>query len=202
MVAVLRRLPDVPVIVMVEPPAAADLVPLNVSVLVPLAPTPPKDAVTPEGSPDAARATVPLKPFCGVIVIVLVPEPPCDKLTLAGAAESVKFEEPVIVSVSRAVLVRPPEVPVIVSVAVVAGAELLAVSVRVLEVVALAGLNDAVTPAGNPDTLRFTALLKPCCGPMVMTLMPLDPAGMETVPEEDRLNDGVLVAPLKRFIKG
>lgn len=50
-----------------------------------------KDAVTPEGKPDAAKATVPLKPFCGVTVIVEVPLVPCEMARMLGEAESVKF---------------------------------------------------------------------------------------------------------------
>jgi hypothetical protein len=87
-VALLLKLPDVPVMVTVELPVAAELLALRVSVLVPDVPAP-KDAVTPEGRPDAARATVPLKPFCGVAVIVLAPVPPSATVTLEGDAESV-----------------------------------------------------------------------------------------------------------------
>src|SRR5581483_8019868 len=97
------------------------------------------------------------------------------------------------VRLSLAVFVRLPEVPVMVIVAVVVAAELLAVRVRVLVVVAAAGLNDAVTPAGNPEAERFTVPLKPCWGLTVMVLAAFDPAAMDTVEaDEARLKLGVL----------
>jgi hypothetical protein len=45
------------------------------------------DAVTPPGTPDADKLTLPLKPFCGVTVIVLVPLVPCMTVKLLGDAE-------------------------------------------------------------------------------------------------------------------
>src|SRR5262249_7471086 len=53
-----------------------------------------------------------------------------------------------------------------------------AVSVRMLLVVAVAGLKEAVTPLGSPDALRLTIPLKPFCGPMLMVLDPLLPCVM------------------------
>ncbi len=47
------------------------------------------DAVTPPGKPDAASATAPLNPFCGITVMMLAPVLPCDTARLAGDAESV-----------------------------------------------------------------------------------------------------------------
>jgi len=40
----------------------------------------------------------------------------------------------------------------------------LTLSVNVLVVAVLAGLKDAVTPAGSPDTVKLTLPLKPFCG--------------------------------------
>ena len=73
------------------------------------------------------------------------------------------------------VLVRLPEVPVIVTVTVPVAAVLLAVRVRVLVVVVVLGLNEAVTPAGRPEADKFTLLLKPFSGLMVIVLVPLVP---------------------------
>ncbi len=73
------------------------------------------------------------------------------------------------------VLVRPPEVPVMVTAAVPVVAVLLAVSVNVLVVVARLGLNDAVTPLGRPDADKLTLPLKPFCGVTVIVLVPLAP---------------------------
>jgi hypothetical protein len=78
--------PDVPVIVTVALPVAAVLLALRVSVLDPVVLAGLNDAVTPEGSPDALNATLPLNPFCGEIVSVLVPLEPCAMLNDAGEA--------------------------------------------------------------------------------------------------------------------
>jgi len=55
-------------------------------------------------------------------------------------------------------------------------AVLLAVSVRTLVLVVLAGLNvEAVTPLGRPETDSATLPVKPFCGVTVMVLVPLPP---------------------------
>src|SRR3984957_5166152 len=203
MVAVFFRLPDVPVIVMLDAPAAAALLAEKVSVMAPDALAAPNAAVTPGGSPEAARVTAPLKPFSAAMLMVLLIEPPGATLTFVGVADRLNVALVVTLSARRVALVRLPEVPVIVIAAVAAAAEALAVSVSVLEVVALAGLNDAVTPAGSPDTARGTAPLKPCCGLMAMVLKPLCPAGMESVEaDEDRLKAGAPEVPDKVLIRG
>jgi len=53
---------------------AAELVRVSVPGVVVVAT--PKVAVTPVGKPDAARVTVPLKPFSGAMVMVLMPVAP------------------------------------------------------------------------------------------------------------------------------
>jgi hypothetical protein len=82
------------------------------------------------------------------------------------------------------VFVRPPEVPVMVTVAVPNAAVLLAVSVNVLVLVVLPGLNDAATPAGKPDADKLTLPLKPFCGVTVMVLPPLPPCVSVTLLSE------------------
>ena len=77
-----------------------------------------------------------------------------------------------------AVLVRPKDEPVTVTVAVPVAAELLVVSVKVLEVVVVFGLNEAVTPLGRPETDRLIVPLKPPCKATVTMLVPLEPCGM------------------------
>jgi hypothetical protein len=77
--------------------------------------------------------------------------------------------------VTAVVLVKPPDAPVMVTEAVPVVAVLLAVSVNVLVLVVLLGLNDAVTPAGRPDADKLTLPLKPFCGVTVMVLVPLAP---------------------------
>ena len=71
------KVPDVPAMVAVKVPVVAALLAASVNVLVVLAGLGLNDAVTPLGRPDAARLTLPLKPFCGPTVIVLAPLLPC-----------------------------------------------------------------------------------------------------------------------------
>lgn len=202
MVAVVCRLPEVPVIVMLEVPVAAKLDAVSVSVLAEVEALGAKLAATPLGNTVAARATAPTNPFNGFTAIVLVMTPPRARFRLAGVADKVNDGGPVIVSDIRAVLVRLPDVPVIVRVDVDAAAELEATTVSVLVVAALAGLNDPVTPVGNPAIARFTAPLKPCCGLMVMVLVPLAPGAMESVDaDEDRLKAGEFDVAVKLLIK-
>jgi hypothetical protein len=68
--------PEVPVIVTVDIPVVAALLAVNVKVLVAAAGFVLNDAVTPLGRPDAAKLTLPVKPFWGVTVIVLEPLDP------------------------------------------------------------------------------------------------------------------------------
>jgi len=63
-----------------------------------------------------------------------------------------------------------------VTVAVPAVAELLAVKVSVLVPVVLVGLNDAVTPLGNPEAARLTLPVNPFAGFTVIVLVPLAPS--------------------------
>ena len=72
--------------VTVEVPATAALLAVSVSALVVVALAGLKAAVTPLGRPEAVRATLPVKPFFGVIVSVLEPLAPCATVTLVGDA--------------------------------------------------------------------------------------------------------------------
>ena len=71
-VVLLVNVPDVPVMVTVTVPVAAEALAVKVSVLVVVAELGLKTPVTPAGRFDAESATLPLKPFCGVMVIVLL----------------------------------------------------------------------------------------------------------------------------------
>ena len=62
-----------------------------------------------------------------------------------------------------------------VTVTVPVAAVLLAVSVTLLVLAVLVGLNDAVRPLGRPDAEKLTVLLKPFCGVTVIVLAPLAP---------------------------
>jgi hypothetical protein len=88
-VVVCVNVPDVPVMVTVTVPVVAALLAASVNVLVVVAGLGLNDALTPLGSPDADKLTLPLNPFCGVTVIVLVPLVPCVMLRLVGDAERV-----------------------------------------------------------------------------------------------------------------
>jgi hypothetical protein len=81
----------------------------------------------------------------------------------------------VTVRVSVVVMVKLPEVPVMVTVAVPVVAALLAARVKVLLPVVLVGLKPAVTPLGRPEADKLTVPVKPFCGVAVMVLVPLAP---------------------------
>jgi hypothetical protein len=184
MTAVLIKLPEVPVIVTFTVPAGAVLLAANVNVLVPVVLFGLNDAVTPLGRLEADKLTLLLNPFCGATVIVLAPLAPGAMLKLLGDADSVKLAMAVTVSATEVVLTKLPEVPVIVTFTVPAGAVLLAANVNVLVPVVLFGLNDAVTPLGRPEADKLTLLLKPFCGATVIVLVPLVPGAMLKLPGE------------------
>ena len=162
-----------PVIVIVDVPAAAVLAAANVAVLLPDA-TAPKVAVTPVGRPEADNVTVPLKPYKGVMAMLLVPLEPGLTLRLAGIAARVKLGGGLTVSAIVALFVKVPEVPAMVTVDVPAVAVLAALKVTVLLPAAIAP-KVAVTPAGRPDAANATVPLKPFKPVTAMLLAPLEP---------------------------
>jgi hypothetical protein len=84
----------------------------------------------------------------------------------------------VIVRERVVVLVKVPEVPVMVTLTEPVVAVLLAVSVKVLEFVGLmvlTGLKEGVTPLGKPEADRLTLPVKPFSGETEMVLPPLAP---------------------------
>ena len=82
--------PAVPVMVTLVVPTDALPLAVNVNVLVFAVLVGLNDAVMPLGSPEAAKLTLPLKPFRGTTVMVLVPLPPCVTVTLLGDAKRTK----------------------------------------------------------------------------------------------------------------
>jgi hypothetical protein len=179
-VTVADNVPEVPVTVTVVVPAAAEGVALNVTVLAAAVVAGLNDAVTPLGRPEAVSATLLLKPFFGVTVTVSVALAPCTTLTLEGEAANEKPVVAVTVKEMETVALRVPELPVTVTVAAPTAALALATKLNVLAVAVAAGLNDAVTPLGNPETLRFTVLLNPFVGATVMAAVPAPPCATLT----------------------
>jgi hypothetical protein len=110
-----------------------------------------------------------------VTVTVLVPLPPCAIVKLLGDTDRVKFGGAAMVSERVVAFDKLPDVPVMVTVTVPMGAALLAVSVNVLVLTVLLGLNDAVTPLGRPDADKLTLPLKPPCGVTLIVLVPFAP---------------------------
>lgn len=78
-------------IVTVEVPVAVVAPTISIKELVVVAEAGLNEAVTPLGSPDADKLTLPLKPFSGATVIVLEPLVPCATVRLFGDAERLKF---------------------------------------------------------------------------------------------------------------
>lgn len=172
-----------PVTVTVAEPRVAVLEAVRVSALVVVAEVGLNAAVTPPGKPLAANATLPENPPLRVIVMVLVPVAPRAIDRLDGFAESEKSGVAARLTVRAMVAVceSVPDVPLTVTVADPTVAVPDAVRVSVLVVVADAGLNVAVTPAGNPLAVRDTAPEKPFAGAMVMVVVALAPCVTETV---------------------
>ena len=67
------RLPEVPVMVMVDVPVVAVLLAVNVRTLVDVVGLVPNEAVTPLGSAELDSVTLPVNPLSGLTVIVLLP---------------------------------------------------------------------------------------------------------------------------------
>jgi hypothetical protein len=76
MAVVALRVPEVPVIVIVDVPTATAQLDVSVSTLLPVVGLVANDAVIPLGKPDAARVTPPENPPTSVTVMVSVPLPP------------------------------------------------------------------------------------------------------------------------------
>ena len=76
---------------------------------------------------------------------------------------------------NNVVFIKPPDEPATVIVTVPMAAALLAVSVNVLVLAVVPGLNDPVTPVGRPDADKLTLPLKPPCGVTLIVLVPFAP---------------------------
>ena len=76
------RLPEVPVMVTMAFPEVAVSLVTSVNVLFPVEGLGEKDAVTPLGSPDRAKFTLPVNPHCGYTLMVAEAVPPSFMLRL------------------------------------------------------------------------------------------------------------------------
>lgn len=151
--------PDLPVRVTVYSLRLAALEAVSVMLLVLVAGFGEKDAMTPLGSPETERLTLPVTPKTLKMAAAAPPGVSCtlscpDKLRVG--AETVTDK--------GVVAVCDPHVPLIVAVALPAAAVLLAIRVSVLFPLVGFGENDAVTPAGKPLTEKLTLPVKPFCG--------------------------------------
>src|SRR5262249_39767720 len=137
-----------------------------------------KAAVTPVGSPVALKVTVLANPPVRGIEIVLIPLAPRFTVKLVGDADTAKSGGggAFTVSIKFAFCVRPPPVPVMITLTRPVAAVLDAVRVKVLLVpVANAGLNVAVTPLGRLLALKLTPAENPPLRVIVIVLIPLAP---------------------------
>jgi hypothetical protein len=175
-VVVAVRVPDVPVIVTIEVPAATVAGAVSVSTLVDVVGLGANTAVHPAGRPDAARVTAPVNPPVSVTVMVSVPLAPGASTRLVGEAESVKPGGGATVRLIGTAAVSVPLVPVIVTDdwPRVAVAEAVNVSFELGPVVDV-GAKLAVTPDGRPLAVNATAPVKPPAGVIVTVLVPLPP---------------------------
>src|SRR5215831_3717554 len=150
--------------VMVAGPVVAVPLAVSVNALALVALLGLNDAVTPAGKPEADKLTLPLKPFCGVTVMVVDPVAPWTSVKLFGDAERAKLPWGFTVREIVVVLVRLPEVPVIVTVTVPTVAVPVAERVRRLLVVVGFVPKVAATPLGKAETAKFTLPLNPLNG--------------------------------------
>ena len=177
MVVVALSEPEVPVMVTVDEPVAAELLAVSVSTLVEVAGLVANAAVTPLGKPDAARVTDPENGLTSVTVMVSVPLAPCltVRVEAEGFREKLPADAALTVSAMVVVALSEPEVPVMVTVDEPVAAELLAVSVSTLVEVAGLVANAAVTPLGKPDAARVTDPENGLTSVTVMVSVPLAP---------------------------
>lgn len=184
MVVVAVKAPETPVIVIVAVPAVDAQLDVSVSTLLPAVALGLNAAVIPLGRPDADRVTLPENPPASVTVIVSVALLPGVTVRAVAVGVSVKLPPLDTVRVKVVVAVMVPEVPVMVTVDVPAAAVLLAVNVTTLELADEAGLNDAVTPVGNPVAEKVTAPENEPTSVTAIVSVPLPPFPIERVADE------------------
>jgi hypothetical protein len=170
--------PEIPVMVTAAAPMVAVLLAVNVSTLVPVVGFVPNAAVTPPGSPEAARATLPVNGLTSITVMVSVALLPGLIDSVLADGFSVKLPPVVTVRAMVVVLLIVPEVPVMVTEDVPTVAVALAVNVIALVVVAGLRENVADMPAGRPLAARVTLPLNGLTSVIVMVTVQLPPCGI------------------------
>ena len=111
-----------------------------------------------------------------------------DNVPAEGARVKLGVVPEVIVSAIAAVAaVSAPEVPVIVTVELPAGAVELAVRVSTLDPVVGLVPNEAVTPLGNPEAVRVTLPVNPPASVTVMVAVLLLPWAIDSVDAEEEI---------------
>jgi hypothetical protein len=179
--------PEVPVTVTVEVPAATLLAAVNVRTLDEVAGLVAKAAVTPVGRPDAASMTEPVNVPVSVILMVAGPLEPAAMESAGTAGVSTKFADPepaVTVSAMVVEAVSVPDVPVIVMVLTPAAAVL--ATTKIIPLVPVVGLasSDAVTPVGRPEMASVTAPVNPFASSTLMVSLTLVLCAVDNVAAE------------------
>lgn len=170
--------PEVPVTVMVEVPAATVLAAVSVRTLDAVAGLVDQEAVTPVGRPVAASVTEPVKVPLSVMLMVAGPLEPAAMESVGTDGVSTKLLDPEAAVTVRAMVVeavRVPEVPVMVMVLAPAAAVL--ATTKIIPLVPVVGLasSEAVTPVGRPEMASVTAPVKPFASSTLMVSLTLVP---------------------------
>src|SRR5262245_28334712 len=173
------RPPPLPVTVTLAAPSVAVLEAARVKMLLPpVVEGGVKVAVTPAGNPLAVSATRLVNRPLRVTETVLVTLALRLTVTLGAAADSGKSGVTALLyaTLFRSERVRPPPLPVTVTLAAPGVAVLEAARVKMLlPPVVEGGVKVAVTPAGNPLAVSATLLVNPPVRVIVIVLVPLAP---------------------------
>lgn len=187
MVVVAVSEPEVPVMVMVDVPATAVLAAVSVRVPLVVDGFDVQVAVTPVGSPDAARVTEPLNGLTSAMLMVAMLLEPAEIDSVAADGVRVKLpaaEPAVTVSAMVVDAVTVPEVPVMVMVLPATAAVLATVNISPLVPVVGLASSAAVTPVGRPVIARVTAPVNPFTGSTLMVSLALAFCAIDIVAAE------------------
>ena len=166
------RVPEIPLMPILNVPVSALLPTVSVRVLEEVVGFGLNEAVILLGNPDKDSLTLPAKPFTGLTLTATVLLAPRAILMVVGEAESVKFGPALMVRGTVTAPLRSPHIPVTVTLNVPVAAVEFTVKVNVLFPIVLAGFKVAVTPAGTPDRDMLTVPLKPLTGITLIVLAP------------------------------